>query len=174
MTKTSDILSSQPASEPRTEEQELELQLKRLHVTELREQIAERELKRETIRMRARTNGATINQITREANAVQARCNHHKGGEGAHGVVGGQGTDQQYAVIKHTMANKDMWVICLRCGKHWKPPLRSTFDSEQAYISAYAEYKAACQFMTNNKPSSSTLFAWSDQGEFYREAVSHS
>lgn len=157
-----------------TEEQQLDLQLKRLHVEELREQIADRELKRETIRMRARTNGATINQLTRELNAVQARCNHHKGGEGAHGVIGGQGTDQQYAVIKHTMANKDMWVICLRCGKHWKPPIRSQFNTEVSYIEAVAEYKAATQFMTNNKPSSSTMFAWSDGGDFYRQSVAQS
>ena len=156
------------------QQKELELLSARANLQDLQERLAEREMKRETARMKAITNGATIKQLNNEKAMKQRRCNHRKGGDGANGVVGGKGDGNQYAVIKHSMANGDLWVICLRCGKHWKPPFREQFETDSAFFAAKDEYMTATQFSTLNKPSGSARFSWSDDGQFYRESVANS
>lgn len=158
------------------EKQRLELELleKRANLQDLEERLAERELKRETKRQRSITNGATLTSLDNNDRAAQRRCNHRKGGNGAHGVVGGQGDDAQYAVIKHTFANGDQWVRCLRCGKTWKPPVRSRYASEQDFLKAVVDYETAINFQTRNVPSGSVQFRFSDNGQFYREVTANS
>jgi hypothetical protein len=177
---------------------ELELQAKKLEILErtanledVQERIADRKVTRETRMQRSRTNGQTLRQIDNENAQMQKRCNHKKGGNGSAGVVGGKGDDNQYAVLKHTFANGDTWVRCLRCGKCWKPlpspvePLEEDFDSPQDYANATKEYTkllgvfnklnneylTALEFTTRNIASSSVLFRWSDNGEYYRKVT---
>lgn len=168
------------------EAKELELKSARLRLLEqeanlqdIQERLAERQLKRETKQSRSIINGHTLRQLADTDKAVQARCNHHKGGDGAQGVVYGQGQDPQYAVLKHIMSNGDTWVRCLRCGKTWKPPIRDArnydgtprYKTEEVYIEAFIEYKTACAFPTRNHTSSSGQFKWSDNGEYFREMM---
>lgn len=153
------------------EERRLAVLEKKANVQDLEERLAERELKRETKRQRSIVNGETIKQLARNDEMVQRRCNHRKGGNGANGVIGGQGDDSQYAVMKHTFANGDMWVRCLRCGKTWKPPVRELFKTEELYLAAVAEYQAAVNFQTRNVPSSSVQFRFSDNGDYYRQVT---
>lgn len=164
----------------KTEALKLEVEAKRLEVLEkkanlqdLEERLAERELKRETKRQRSLTNGATLRSLAQADTMVQSRCTHKKGGDGAAGVIGGKGQASQYAVLKHTFANGDMWVRCLRCGKTWKPPLREDYKDERAYLAAEAEYQAAINFQTLNVPSGACLFKFSDNGQYYREVTRH-
>lgn len=160
---------------------ELEIAAKRLELLEreanledIKERLAERELRRDQTRMKARTNGQTIAQINRDKKIVQERCTHRKGGEGAHGVIGGQGMSEYYAIFKHTMANGDMWITCLRCGKRWKPPVRSAYTTQAQFDAALAEYELAKRFLTTNKPSGSSMFKWSDDGDYYRQLTANS
>ena len=154
------------------EAKRLEVLERQANVQDLQERLAERELKRDLKRQRSKTNGETLKQLQRNDEAAQKRCNHRKGGNGAQGVVGGQGDDSQYAVIKHTFANGDMWVRCLRCGKTWKPAVRSNYDSDAAYLKVVAEYETAVNFQTRNVPSAAVQFRFSDNGEFYRKVTS--
>lgn len=170
---------------PKKEIEALELEAKKLEVEtlklqklereanlqDLQERLAERELKRELKMQRSKTNGDTIKQLQRGDEVAQKRCNHKKGGNGANGVVGGQGDDSQYAVLKHTFANGDMWIRCLRCGKTWKPPIRSLYNTDEAYLRVVAEYEAAINFQTRNVPSASVQFRFSDNGEYYRKVT---
>ena len=156
------------------EAKQLEIKERKAHLQDLEEQLANRELLRETKRQRSITNGATLNQLAAIDKAQQSRCNHKKGGNGAQGVVGGQGDDSQYAVIKHTFGNGDMWVRCLRCGKTWKPPIRSHFAKEEDYLKAVVAYETAINFQTRNVPSSSVQFRFSDNGEYYRKVTENS
>jgi hypothetical protein len=163
------------------ESKKLELEAKKLEILEkqanlqdLQERLAERELKRETKRQRSLTNGQTLKQLASNDLAAQKRCNHRKGGNGAHGVVGGMGDDSQYAVLKHTFCNGDMWVRCLRCGKTWKPPIREHFDSEADYLKESVAYETAINFQTRNVPSGSVTFRFSDNGKYYREVTANS
>ena len=163
------------------ETQKLELEAKKLEVLEkqanlqdLQERLAERELRRETKRQRSVTNGATLKALAEADIASQKRCTHRKGGDGANAVIGGQGQDQQYAVLKHIFANGDMWVRCLRCGKTWKPPLRMQYNSDADYDTAVREYGEAIHFHTRNVTSKSVIFGFSDNGAHYRLVTANS
>jgi len=90
----------------------------------------------------------------------QERCNHRKGGNGAQGLLTGQGDSSDYAVIKHMMANGDWWIHCLRCHKWWIPPMESDFETAAGYEGAFKEYQAALNFPTKNIPSKSVTFGW--------------
>lgn len=151
------------------ESAKLKLELDKANLIDMKERLAERELKRESIRQEAHTKGATI-KATKDGEArQQAHCNHKKGGNGAQGVVGGQGDDSQFAVLKHTFANGDMWIRCLRCGKTWKPPVKSEHTTQASYDAALGVYREAVNFQTRNVASKGVIFQYSDGGEFYRE-----
>lgn len=159
---------------------ELEMRKAEAELQDLEERLAERELKRENKRQRSVTNGATLRQISANDKIAQDRCNHKKGGNGAEGIIGGQGDDSQYAVLKHRMPNGDVWVRCLRCGKTWKPPVKSEFTSKSgelnqaAYATAQSVYADAVAFQTRNVTSGSIQFRYSDGGEFFREVTKDS
>ena len=153
------------------ETKKLEMLERQANLQDIKERLDERELKRETKRQRSLTNGATLSQLAHENEAAQKRCNHRKGGNGAAGVIAGQGDDSNYAVLKHTFANGDMWVRCLRCGKTWKPPVRDQYKTEEAYLAAVAQYEAAINFQTRNVPSGAVQFRFSDNGAYYRKVT---
>lgn len=153
---------------------ELDLKLKKANLIDMEERLAERELKRENVRQDAYTKGATLADTSRRTTAHQNRCNHKKGGNGAQGVVGGQGDDSQYAVLKHTFANGDVWVACLRCHKKWKPPLKKDYKTEADFEAAKQVYREALNFQTRNSPSKGVIFQYSDGGQYYREQTANS
>jgi hypothetical protein len=178
ITKTSTATAD---SQGGTELRDLEIEAKRLELLErkanlqdMEERLAERELKRDAVKQNAVTHGDVLRQINRDKHAIQERCNHHKGGDGAYAIRTGQGQDPQFAVIKHRFGNNDLWVICLRCGKKWRPPVRKHYKTETEFNEAVQEYRAACIFPTRNQPSTSQQFQWSDGGALYREAISNS
>jgi hypothetical protein len=153
----------------------LTLRTKRAEAQDIEERLAERELKRETNRQKAITNGQTLKQIAAGDTAHQKKCNHKKGGNGADGVVRGKGDSTDFAVIKHTFAHGDTWVRCQRCGKTWKPPVKSQFTTrdgnfdEHGFDMATRVYETALDFQTKNATSSGVPFRFSDDGEYYRE-----
>ena len=154
----------------------LEIRKAEAELQDLEERLAERELKRELKRQQSKVNGQTLKQLNENDSAVQTRCNHKKGGQGADGVIGGQGDDPQYAVLKHRMVNGDVWVRCLRCGKTWKPPVKSDFTKDgkfdaAGYEAATRVYAEAVAFGTRNQTSGSIPFQFSDGGEHFREVT---
>lgn len=161
------------------ETKKLEILEKNANLTDIKERLAERELKREVRRQTSITNGATLSSLKQSDIATQKRCNHRKGGDGLQGIVGGRGTDSQYAIMKHTFSHGDTWIRCLRCGKTWKPPILKTFQilgrtdvkAQELYVAAVAEYQGAMNFQTNNKESSSVVFKFSDNGDDMRERL---
>lgn len=175
-----EVKKKQSVAEMDAEIKALELEAKRLEVAEkkanlqdLQERLDERQLKRENKQSLALTNGATLKQTEANNAAAQKRCNHRKGGNGAQGILLGQGDDTNYAVLKHTFANGDTWVRCLRCGKTWKPPIRANFKTEEDYLSAHVSYKTALEYQTRNIPSGSIQYRFSDNGEHFREAMAN-
>lgn len=153
---------------------QLQMRKAEAELQDLEERLAEREMRRENKRQKSVTNGTTLRQIKESEEKAQIRCNHKKGGNGAEGIIGGQGDDPQYSVIKHRMGNGDVWVRCLRCAKTWKPPLESEFtvkgkfDSE-SYQLAVKEYQEAVAFQTRNQMSGSIQYRYSDGGKYFRE-----
>lgn len=165
-----------------------ELEIKRLELMEreanlqdLQERLAERQLKRKSRDGVFRGHGANLKQDKINRLAKQEICNHRKGGDGANGVIGGQGDDMQFAILRHVMGNGDIWVRCLRCGKTWKYPLASAFENKAEYESALAEYRTMLKVQTRNHTSGTHTFSWgvvqNEKGkleggpEFYREKM---
>ena len=107
----------------------------------------------------AKANGRCLTSMDRSQAHRQANCTHRKGGT----IVDlehperylGKGNSPSYAVIKHQMIHGDIWVRCLRCGKWWKPPIRSQYKMDRDFWRAMFEYEAALNFETNNVMSSS-------------------
>ncbi len=161
------------------ESKRLEILEKKANIEDINERLAERQLKRENIRQKAYTNGKTLRDIAAREAQIQKRCNHRKGGNGIAGITLGQGDNPQHAVIKHTMLTGDMWIRCQRCGKTWKPPIKSDYlpgglrekEGIEGYTIEFAEYQAAKNFQTNNTPSSSQQFQWSDNGDYARSVL---
>jgi hypothetical protein len=131
----------------------------------------------------AREKGKILTQQKQWDDQRHVGCSHLKGGNVGN-VFGGDfskfaqgwynGQNGQYAVIKHQMANGDIYVNCLRCGKKWKKPIRSSFKKEQDYLIALAEYETAVKFPTNNSMSTSIQLRFSDNGEAHRKAIENS
>ena len=135
--------------------------------------------------------GDMLNELDRSKFCKQATCNHRKGGLLTHKtalygqdaetaiahqiIFPTQGTDFQYAVVKHQMMNQDIWVFCLRCGKKWKPPIRANYKSETEFVLACVEYQRAVEFPTNNKMSGAVLvrFKKANGSEQYRKLLSN-
>lgn len=151
------------------EEKRLTNLLHKASLEDSQDVLATRELKRQQTGQRARGNGIILNDIRRVATATQARCTHRKGGNGLAGFVGGQGQDSNYAILTHTFANGDIEVWCMRCKKKWKKPIQAHHDSPESYNAAVEEYRRALNFPTDNSPSTSVPFRFSDNGEYYRE-----
>ena len=156
------------------ETKKLEILVQQANLQDIQERLAERELAREQKRQKSLSNGLILKQNAAAETAHQRKCNHRKGGNGAAGVVGGQGDDTQYAVLKHTFANGDMWVRCLRCGKTWKPPIEEAFKTEAEFLAAVVVYETAKNFQTRNVTSGSCQFRFSDGGKHYREVTQNS
>jgi hypothetical protein len=117
----------------------------------------------------AKSKGCTLDAIDRESATQQTKCNHLKGGvveslsvEAINHALS-HGTDHRYAVIKHQHFNGDIWVSCTRCGRKWKPPIRSEYKNDREFYKAVEEYKVAVDFKTDNKMSTSLQFQfWLD------------
>jgi hypothetical protein len=112
----------------------------------------------------AKEYGRCLSQMDRNLVKRQSICNHRKGGiiqniKDPASIAAGlsHGNGSQYAVIKHQMINRDIWVRCLRCGKWWKPPVRSQYPLDRDYWKAMFEYEEALEFPTNNTMSGSVL-----------------
>jgi hypothetical protein len=107
----------------------------------------------------AQEKGRCLTQQDRFTARTQANCTHRKGGtirdleHPASALY--QGDSPHYAVIKHQVSHGDIWVRCLRCGKWWKPPIRSQYKLDRDFWRAMFEYEAAVNFETNNITSSS-------------------
>lgn len=202
--ETTKAAKQQSTAELDAELKRLELEKLRLEVLEreanlrdLQERLNEREVAREDKGQKARTNGQTLKQNDAAESAMQSRCNHHKGGDGQRAIREGRGNDPQYAVIKHTMLNGDIWVRCTRCAKTWKPPIEENFYfddkgnrvqplqgdfqrlrkpekgtfSVEKFNAAVQEYKNALEFETRNSPSGSYIFRFSDNGKLFRHVM---
>lgn len=128
----------------------------------IREKIWKREEKQRLFLANFKIRGGILAALHRSTKSAQDHCNHHKGGSVSlySGTLTSPGEDSQYSVVKHAFANGKVHVICIRCNKKWKPT-----DADQE------AYKAACDFPTRNRNSSSNGFLFSDGGKHYDEAL---
>ena len=114
-------------------------------------------------RIKAESLGRILDASVRAEATRQFQCTHRKGGMVATtGAWPSDGGDAQYAVRKHQIMNGDIWVDCIRCGKKWRPPIRTEYSSDRTFYQAIEEYEMAKLFPTRNVTSSSIQCAFTD------------
>lgn len=178
----------------------LEEKEREFNIQDLRERISERELKTQQRKEDLAAQGRTFAQDAAQDALRWRICTHKKGGVVTPRdlrVLHTGGNKDQYAVLKHQMINGDIWVLCLRCAKTWKPPVEKDFFfdaqgknvapqdgefSRSKFEQAQFEYLQAVNFNTNNSTSTSVQCRFStleggrlvDAADKYRENVSSS
>jgi len=149
---------------PLTEIEKNRAELEALQLEELREQANERKSAR-AARVRQLRTVAMALKLTDDAQRNrQARCAHRKGGKNLEQFF--DGNDSNYAVVKHTLSHGPIIVLCQRCQKLWERPAQLNPDATREQIAMWeqqmAEYRAALAFPTDNEPSGSVLFDYSN------------
>lgn len=133
------------------EEKRLDLEIKRDTVSKIKSQ-------RQSALDQARAKMIATKQFLAQREASQRACNHRKGGQGAEGLIRGQGTSAMYSVIKHRLPNNRLWVLCTRCFKEWHP---AHIDIDNGVVVNYAAtpgWEEAVSFPSDNTPSGSSSF----------------
>lgn len=127
------------------EEAALDLEIKREKVAKIR---SERQAKQDT----ARSNMEAIRAMMEQRERLQRVCTHRKGGRGHGAVLNGQGTDPQFAVIRHMLPSGRLMILCQRCGQeeYSRDPLTGALPT--------AQYQRFSEFQTDNQTSGSSLF----------------
>ena len=141
--------------------QELEalmLEEKRLDLEIKRDSVSKIKAARQNALDQARAKMIATKQFLAQREASQRACNHRKGGQGAEGLIRGQGTSAMYSVVKHRLPNNKLWVLCTRCFKEWHP---SRFDIDNGVVvhfPATPGWEDAVAFPSDNTPSGSSSF----------------
>ena len=135
-------------------------EMEQLQLEETRERVAKMrrdkvmQLRRVMDKQFALKRNAAIEQQAHEI------CVHKKGGKGKENWF--NGNDSDFAVVKHILSHGPMIVVCQRCGNLWEPPplaLRNgTAEERREYKRLFIEYKAACDYPTDNETSGARLF----------------
>jgi hypothetical protein len=145
-------LASQTNADVVTQLAALELEEKQLDLEIKREQVAKIKSQRNAKLDENRAKQIATKQFLANREANQEHCNHRKGGSGAGAVINGEGTDQNYAVIKHKMPNGTYSIFCQRCGREWHAPF------PKLGIEGSKDYRWALNLPSDNVPSGSSTF----------------
>jgi len=149
------------ANELTAEEKRLDVQLKKL---ELSERLEKSEEKRRKIQENKTRFEAAMRRIQMDLARIYARqrgCSHRKGGlAGREGLPVEGGNDDNYALLKHQLPSGDWLVTCQRCAAEWLPEDR--FSGRPATVIGGFTYRDALMARTDNSPSKSAIFRLED------------
>ena len=155
------------------EAKKLEIQERTYHISDLKQRLADRDIKEKQLKETREQAGRTMRQQEQTDNLRFNICTHRKGGQVSNRdnhVLATGGNSAQYAVIKHQMINGDIWIRCLRCGRTWAPPVEKNFFydakgrnvapvdgvlDKARFAAAIEDYRRAMMFETNNSMSTS-------------------
>jgi TolA-binding protein len=182
----------------------LEQEERKYHIKDLKASIGERDAAELQKKEDRESQGRTMKNIEHQEKLQQKMCTHGKGGTVSTRdmrVLKTGGDDNKKAIIKHQMINGDIWILCLRCAKTWKPPVKRDFFFDvrgnavaekdgvfdaQKFQQANFEYHQALQMPTSNSMSTSVQCRFtrltgegesataSDATEWYRDLVGSS
>jgi hypothetical protein len=158
--QSNDVLSAETNAQLEERERALQLEERELDLEIKRHTVAQIRAVKQAILDKNRAQQQAISQFLANRRAVQANCNHRKGGVGHEAVIRGAGTSAMYAVIKHRLPCGKFFVLCQRCGKEWFPEL-TALQNAGVPRKATKGYWDAMQFQTNNSESGSSQFTFS-------------
>lgn len=110
---------------------------RQLNLRNIKESLADRELKTMQRQEDRESQGRTFAQQSAQDAGRQGACSHKKGGIVSPRnlqVLHTGGNGNMFAVIKHRMINGDLWVRCQRCNKTWTPPVKENYFFERTII----------------------------------------
>jgi hypothetical protein len=145
-------------------EQKIKDELEALQLEEARAQAEARRQDRAGRKQRVEAIEKSLKRDRENQERIQSMCVHRKGGKGSTQLY--QGNDQNYALVTHTLSHGVTVVICQRCSKIWEPPAKlpknPSAAQRQKYREDLAEYRRALTLPTDNEPSGTTIFAFSE------------
>lgn len=131
-------------------------------IEDIQARVAERKQKRNEILAAHKSQQAAIDQFNRDVEAEQIICRHRKGGKNLPGILNGR--DSDHSIIVNTYPWGETRVMCTRCTKEWKRPAAKLLKTDpKLYRRLMAEYQEALRFPTDNEPSGSQLFTFTQE-----------
>lgn len=135
---------------------EVELELKKLQLEDLRFTIQDRKERA------ARTQRNRDQQVLDWKKGEQERlrrqrvCKHRKGGRNNNFA---NGSDANYSLITNTYPTGQICISCTRCGiEVWKPEASLKKTDPEAYKEQLAKFRLFAGYPTDNTPSGSKVF----------------
>lgn len=139
-------------------------ELENLQLEEARDAAENRKQKRLGRQNKAKAIELSLKRDRAHQKRIQDACQHRKGGKGTAQMY--SGNDANYAIVVHTLSHGPTIVVCIRCGKIWEPPpplsKKATTEQRAQYKVDLVEYRRALNFPTDNEPSGTTLFAFTN------------
>lgn len=126
----------------------LRLEREKLELEDLRTKVEETRKRKEARLRAAEQQERDIKEAQRQEKLRQEACQHRKGGTDLEGIVNGNSPD--YSIIKHMMPWGELFVMCTRCQKQWRPG-----DSDYAKAVSLPtdnQQSGACLFINTYKP----------------------
>lgn len=146
-------------------------QLQKLQLEELLEAARAKVARKEEQQMRQAEITESIKTFERNQAQIQASCRHRKGGKGVENIY--NGSDSNYAIVKHTFANGTRCVICIRCRKYVQEPdtpnKRMTKEQREEWDKQRREFEQWWALPTDNEESGTRLFVITKNEELPQE-----
>jgi len=139
------------------EKTKLQQEREALELEILREDVARRRADKEFKNQARKDQEKGFAEQRQKAAAMQAGCNHRKGGKD-YASTQKRGDGDNYAVVKHTFPLGDTAVICTRCLFIWKHGTSAEKMPDGSPNPTGISYKEAINFPTDNTPSGSVQF----------------
>ncbi|HTH42897.1 MAG TPA: hypothetical protein VL498_07015 [Terracidiphilus sp.] len=134
----------------------IELEYKRMQIDRMREEMGERQEKKERLTRDRERQALDFKKSESERLRRQSICKHRKGGRNNNFA---KGSDANYSINQNTYPNGDMCISCTRCGKEvWKPRPELRKTNRELYNAMWAEWQKWLEYPTDNSPSGSKIF----------------
>lgn len=138
------------------EAEEVDLELKRLQIIELREQIQSREERRDRLKQSREKASIDFKKSQEEQTYRQRICKHRKGGRDNRFA---SGSDANHSIITNVYPTGEICILCTRCGKEvWRPKYSLKKENPKLYEEQMAEFRKWADMPTDNTPSGSKIF----------------
>jgi 2',3'-cyclic-nucleotide 2'-phosphodiesterase (5'-nucleotidase family) len=139
-----------------SEFEEVELELKKLQVEHLRNEIGERNDRKARAERNRAQQLADYNKGQQEQARKQRVCKHRKGGKNNNFA---NGSDSNYSLITNTYPTGRICISCTRCGLEvWRPEAALKKSDPKAFAEQLTRFREFASYPTDNTPSGSKIF----------------
>lgn len=141
-------------------EKTLQQEKEELELEQLRDEVAKRRAQKEMRTQAQKDNESAFREKERSERALQARCNHKKGGRDFASIQKrGDGENHSIIAWQHPLASMGMVYICTHCTFKWERGVTEKFMQDgKTPNPTEISYEQAAKLPTDNSPAGSVLF----------------